>query len=227
MSQWFGKFVLNIMVRIITGKWFSPNHEEGVQFQAVVRKFFELMGAFVLADFIPYLNYLDVGGYKKVMKNTWKDLDNIFDRWLKEHKQEIKSIQQHEANQDFMHVLISILRGASEDQFPGFDHDTIIKATSLQILLAAVDTTSVTLTWALSLLLNHPKTLKIAQDEIDEHVGRDGLVEESDLKNLSTSMPSSKKHYDYTQLDLSLFLTSHWTTALWVAITFQKELVFW
>ncbi|KAL7604213.1 hypothetical protein Lser_V15G18808 [Lactuca serriola] len=150
MSQWFGNLVLNIMVRIITGKRFSPNHEQGVQFQAVVRKFFELMGAFVLADFIPYLNYLDVGGYKKVMKNTWKDLDNIFDRWLKEHKQEIKSIQQHEANQDFMHVLISILRGASEDQFPGFDHDTIIKATN----------------------------------EIDEHVGKDRLVEKSDLMNL-------------------------------------------
>ncbi|KAL7604600.1 hypothetical protein Lser_V15G18803 [Lactuca serriola] len=184
MSQWFGNLVLNIMVRIITGKRFSPNHEQGVQFQAVVRKFFELMGAFVLADFIPYLNYLDVGGYKKVMKNTWKDLHNIFDRWLKVHKQESKYIHQHEANQDFMHVLISILRGASEDQFPGFDHDTIIKATSLQILLAGVDTTSVTLTWALSLLLNHPKTLKITQDEIDEHVARDRLVEESDLKNL-------------------------------------------
>ncbi|CAI9281772.1 unnamed protein product [Lactuca saligna] len=184
MSQWFGNLVLNIMVRILTGKRFSPNHEEGVQFQAVVRKFFELMGALVLSDFIPYLNYLDVGGYKKVMKNTWKDLDNIFDRWLKEHKQEIKSIQQHEANQDFMHVLISILQDASEDQFPGFDHDTIIKATSLQILLAGVDTTSLTLTWALALLLNNPKALETAQDEIDEHVGRDRLVEESDLKNL-------------------------------------------
>ncbi|KAL7604599.1 hypothetical protein Lser_V15G18801 [Lactuca serriola] len=184
MSQWFGNLVLNIVVRIVSGKRFSPNDEEGVRFQAVVRKYFELFGAFLVADFIPYLNWLDVGGYKKMMKNTGKDLDNIFDRWLKEHKQESKSIQQHETNQDFMHVLISILRGASEDEFPGFDHDTIIKATSLQVLVAGVDTTSVTLTWALALLLNNPKALEIAQDEIDKHVGRDRLVEESDLKNL-------------------------------------------
>ncbi|KAL7603452.1 hypothetical protein Lser_V15G18799 [Lactuca serriola] len=184
MSQWFGTLILNIMVRIITGKRFSPNDEEGVQFQAVVKKFFELLGAFVVADFIPYLNCLDVGGYKKVMKNTAKDLDNIFDRWLKEHKQENKSIQQHEGNQDFMHALISFLRGASKDEFLGFDHDTIIKATCIQLVVGGVDTTSVTITWALALLLNNPKALETAQDEIDEHVGRDRLVEESDLKNL-------------------------------------------
>lgn len=41
-----------------------------------------------------------------------------------------------------------------------------------------------TLTWALALLLNNPNALKTARDEIDEHVGRDRLVEESDLKNL-------------------------------------------
>ncbi|KAI7746938.1 hypothetical protein M8C21_020667 [Ambrosia artemisiifolia] len=52
------------------------------------------------------------------------------------------------------------------------------------LITAGSDTTSVTLTWALSLLLNHPNVLKTAQDEIDEHVGRDRLVEESDIKNL-------------------------------------------
>ncbi|KAI3522067.1 hypothetical protein L1887_11545 [Cichorium endivia] len=83
-----------------------------------------------------------------------------------------------------MDVLISILEGASEEEFPGHDHDTVIKATCLTMLIGGLDTTSVTLTWALSLLLNNPKTLKIAQDEIDEHVGRKRPVEESDLKHL-------------------------------------------
>ncbi|KAJ0640073.1 putative cytochrome P450 [Helianthus annuus] len=52
------------------------------------------------------------------------------------------------------------------------------------MITAGSDTTSVTLTWALSLLLNNPNTLKNAQEEIDEHVGRDRQVEESDIKNL-------------------------------------------
>lgn len=184
MSEWFGNLVVNMMVRIISGKRFSPDDEEGVRFQAVATKFLELMGAFVVSDFIPYLDCLDVGGYKKVMRKTGMDLDNIFEGWLKEHKINSNPTQQHEGKQDFIYVLISILRCASEEEYPGFDHDTIIKSTCLQLLIAGVDTTSVTLTWALSLLLNNPKVLQTAQDEIDKHVGRERLVEESDLKNL-------------------------------------------
>ncbi|KAI3773733.1 hypothetical protein L1987_48264 [Smallanthus sonchifolius] len=38
--------------------------------------------------------------------------------------------------------------------------------------------------WALSLLLNNPTVLKKAQAEIDNYVGQDRLVEESDMSNL-------------------------------------------
>ncbi|KAJ9567963.1 hypothetical protein OSB04_003929 [Centaurea solstitialis] len=184
MSRWFGNLILNIMVRILSGKRFSPNDEEGIRFQKVVKKFFGLMGAFVVSDYIPYLKFLDVGGCIKAMKKTGEDLDNIFEGWLKEHKIGRESTtQQSEGDQTFISVLVSILQGVSAEDFP-YDHDTIIKATCEQLLVAGLDTTSVTLTWALSLLLNNPKALKIAQDEIDEHVGKDRQVEESDLKNL-------------------------------------------
>ena len=43
---------------------------------------------------------------------------------------------------------------------------------------------TVTLTWALALLLNNPEALKKAQQELDQHVGRERLVKESDIKNL-------------------------------------------
>ncbi|GJQ91237.1 cytochrome P450 CYP82D47-like protein [Tanacetum coccineum] len=52
------------------------------------------------------------------------------------------------------------------------------------ILTGGLDTTHVTLTSALSLLLNNPKALKMAQEELDAHVGIDRLVEESDITNL-------------------------------------------
>ncbi|KAJ9567967.1 hypothetical protein OSB04_003933 [Centaurea solstitialis] len=184
LSQWLGHLMLNIMFRIISGKRFSPDDEEGIRFQKVVRKFFDLMGAFVVSDYIPYLKCLDVGGCIKTMKNIAKEFDDIFDGWLKEHKIERECADQREGNQVFMRVLISILEGVSEGDFFGFKHDTVIKAACQQLLIAGTDTSSLTLTWALSLLLNNPKALQIVQDEIDEHVGRDRLVEESDMKNL-------------------------------------------
>ncbi|KVI06604.1 cytochrome P450 [Cynara cardunculus var. scolymus] len=154
MKQWFGNLILNIVVRSISGKRFSPNDDEGVRFQAVARKYFKLLGAFIVSDFIPFLKGLDVGGYEKAMKVTATEMDNFFDQWLKEKKREKES---GGGNQVFMDALLT----------------------------AGSETTTVTLTWALSLLLNNPKSLKIAQDELDEHVGRERLVEESDIKNLS------------------------------------------
>ena len=50
--------------------------------------------------------------------------------------------------------------------------------------MAGSDTTTVTMIWALSLLLNNPEALKKAQIELDEHVGRQKQVKESDVKNL-------------------------------------------
>lgn len=186
MKQWFGNLILNIVVRSISGKRFSPNDDEGVRFQAVARKYFKLLGAFVVSDFIPFLKGLDLGGYEKAMKVTATEMDNFFEEWLKEHQREKEcGGWKHEGNQVFMDVLISFLEDASEEDFPDFDHDTIIKASCLALLTAGSETTTVTLTWALSLLLNNPKSLKIAQDELDKHVGRERLVEESDLKNLS------------------------------------------
>ena len=46
------------------------------------------------------------------------------------------------------------------------------------------DTTMVTLTWALSLLLNNRHTLKKAQEELDIKVGKGRLVNEADINNL-------------------------------------------
>ncbi|CAI9281786.1 unnamed protein product [Lactuca saligna] len=184
MQQWFGTLILNGLLRVVAGKRLSVNDEEGIRFQKVARKFFQLLGAFVVSDFIPSLKRLDIGGYEREMRITGKEMDEIFDGWLEEHKRKRKPKQQNEGNQVLMDVLISIVEGASEEEFPGHDHDTIIKATCLTMLIAGLDTTAVTLTWSLCLLLNNPRTIKVAQDEIDEHVGRNRPVEESDLKNL-------------------------------------------
>jgi cytochrome P450 len=52
------------------------------------------------------------------------------------------------------------------------------------LILAGTDTSAVTLEWTLSALLNHPQILSKARDEIDNKVGLNRLVEESDLSHL-------------------------------------------
>ncbi|KAK9270393.1 hypothetical protein L1049_025972 [Liquidambar formosana] len=51
-------------------------------------------------------------------------------------------------------------------------------------LTGGTGTSTVTLTWALSLLLNNRQALEKVQKELDIHIGRERQVEESDIKNL-------------------------------------------
>lgn len=53
------------------------------------------------------------------------------------------------------------------------------------LMLAGSDTTSINLTWILSLLLKHKEVLKHAQEEINVQVGKTRWVQISDLKNLT------------------------------------------
>ena len=52
------------------------------------------------------------------------------------------------------------------------------------LILAGSDTTMVTLTWTMSLLLNNSHVLQKAFDELDIHVSKDRHLDESDIKNL-------------------------------------------
>lgn len=53
------------------------------------------------------------------------------------------------------------------------------------ILLAGIDTTAVTLEWAVSHLLNEPEVIKKARFEIESFTGQERLVNEDDLSSLS------------------------------------------
>ncbi|KAK9039687.1 hypothetical protein V6N11_014881 [Hibiscus sabdariffa] len=60
-----------------------------------------------------------------------------------------------------------------------------VKATPLKnLVVGGGDTTMVTMTWALSLLMNNPGVLKKAQDELDKHIGKHRALEEFDIKHL-------------------------------------------
>ncbi|PPR92343.1 hypothetical protein GOBAR_AA28324 [Gossypium barbadense] len=127
---------------------------------------FELSGKFIISDALPYL---------KLMKKVAKDLDQVAEEWLREHKEK-RAENVANSEEDFMGVLLSILSDTEEHEA-----DTINKATSL---VPAEDTSSITMTWALSLLLNNRDALNKVKQELDIYVGKDKLLLiESDTKN--------------------------------------------
>ncbi|KAL2508084.1 Cytochrome [Forsythia ovata] len=182
ISQWIEHLSLNIIVKMIAGKRYTET-EEARSFRKVIKEFMYVSGQFVLSDAIPlpFLKWIDFQGHIKFMKRISKELSVITESWIDEHiKRNLKGELGYE--QDFIDVMLS----AIDEKFTNYGHsrETIIKATILNIILAGSDTTSVHLTWILSLLVNNREVMKRAQEEIDIKVGKERWVDESDIKNL-------------------------------------------
>ncbi|KAI3956385.1 hypothetical protein MKW92_032032 [Papaver armeniacum] len=205
MSQVFAELSLNVVLKMIVGKTlFTKNNknkedhtkeeEEGQKLHKSILKFFELAGVSVASDALPFLGWLDVDGQTKQMKRVSKEMNLIASKWLEEHQEkkrlqtvlsgEIKNESNHDDVNDFMDVLMSVLDEEKDDLFFGYTRDTVIKATCLQLIVAASDTTSVALTWAMSLVLTNHDVLRKAQDELDTKVGKERNVEGHDIEHL-------------------------------------------
>ncbi|MFS7952343.1 putative cytochrome P450 [Helianthus anomalus] len=178
MKKWFRELYMNIMLKVVVGKRYNrgkgeDEEEETRSYGEVISEWFHYLGQFLVAIALPFLDWLDLGGYKKIMKRVARELDYIVGKWLEEHRRKSSFDNVKEEN-DFMDVLIQVV-----------EDDDDVAVTPFQTLIAGgSDTTTVMLTWTLSLLLNNPYALRKAQEELDTQVGQDRQVNESDIKNL-------------------------------------------
>ncbi|KAG1354991.1 Cytochrome P450 82C4 [Cocos nucifera] len=184
MKQWLGGLAYNIVVRVVAGKRYfgsGTGSDEAWRFRKAINRIFGLLDAFVASDVFPCLKWMDCWGHETAMKNTAREVDSIMAGLLEEHRRRRLSGKATGGAQDFMDVMLSIVEDA---EFSEMDVDTVIKATSLALVMGGTDTTTTSLAWTLALLVKNPQGLKKAQDEIDGVVGKDRHVEESDVKNL-------------------------------------------
>ncbi|MED6194485.1 hypothetical protein PIB30_029005 [Stylosanthes scabra] len=189
IKQWFRELIFNIVLRTILGKrFFGPMDLEGEVkakkgFKAIT-EFLHVMEEFTLRDAIPSLGWLDFGGREKVMKEVAKEMDKVLSEWLDEHRKKMdsedgKKVASYE--QDFIDVMLSSL---SHGKIDAFDVDTVIKATTLNVILGGIDTSSVTLTWAMCLLLRNPSVLEKAKEELEKKIGKERWINDSDINKL-------------------------------------------
>ncbi|KAK6240490.1 Cytochrome P450 - like 10 [Theobroma cacao] len=174
---------MNVIVKMMTGKRYGGpdgrNDEESKRCQKALNEFFYLAGLFTVSDAVTVLGWIDVlTATISKFKRTAKELDYVLGSWVNEHR-ERRLAGDTKGDKDFIDVMLSIL---DDGKTSTKEADITIKATCH--LSGGNDTTVLTLTWALALLLNNRHALEKAQDELETQVGRDRQVEESDMKNL-------------------------------------------
>ncbi|GMP47490.1 hypothetical protein CsSME_00015191 [Camellia sinensis var. sinensis] len=188
MKEKFGDLVMKIILRIVNKNYryvgnSRSSKEESRRCQKALGDFMRLVGLLLISDAIPFLGWFDVlNGYRGKMKRSAREVDDVIGSWVEEHRRKRVAGSIDEGEQDFIDVLISAMEESQLSH--GHDTDTVIKAICLSMILGGNETTGVSLTWAISLLLNNRHVLKKAQDELDIHVGKNRQVDESDIKNL-------------------------------------------
>ncbi|XP_021749408.1 cytochrome P450 82C4-like [Chenopodium quinoa] len=130
MKQWFTNISMNTIVRLVSGKSLKEFYqgEEYHRCAKAFRDFFELAGVFVPADALPLLRWFDIGGYERKMKKAGKEIDQIAQRWLDEHKN--RNSKEAQGKLDFMDVMLGIFESGQEKPSK-YETDTIIKATCM------------------------------------------------------------------------------------------------
>ncbi|KAH9605299.1 hypothetical protein KSS87_009181 [Heliosperma pusillum] len=182
LGQLLNVCATNALSRVMLGKRVlgdgtGKSDPKAEEFKDMVMELMVLTGVFNIGDFVPALECLDLQGVASKMKNLHKRLDNFMGAILEEHKSSGK------LGGDLLSTLISL-----KDNYDGEGGqftDIEIKALLLDLFSAGTDTTSSTTEWAIAELIRHPKILAQVQRELDTVVGRDQLVTEADIPNLT------------------------------------------
>ncbi|XP_065859418.1 cytochrome P450 81Q32-like [Euphorbia lathyris] len=180
----FFELMLNVMMRMISGKkYYGANVEEAEEverFRKIVTETFFLANT-NMGDYLPWLGAIK--GEGKKFEEVRQKRDGFIQYLIDEHRKRMASdspCQNDERNATLIPVLLSLQKSDPD----GFYTDGTIKSLLLTLLGAGTDTSSSTMEWGMSLLVNNPEILKKAQNEIDTVIGHDQLMTESDVSRL-------------------------------------------
>ncbi|VVB06455.1 unnamed protein product [Arabis nemorensis] len=141
----------------------------------VVLRMMEIAGKPNVADFFPFLGFLDLQGTRKEARLRMHRLFKVFQGF-------IVTKRSSNASRNSNDMLDSLLNIAQENESELDDND--IKHLLLDLSLAGIDTTSSAVEWAMAELLRNPKMKLKAQEEIRQVIGQKKAVEESDTFKL-------------------------------------------
>ncbi|CAI9101960.1 OLC1v1000134C1 [Oldenlandia corymbosa var. corymbosa] len=189
MRTVFFELTLNVMMRMIAGKRYYAGKNDEVddeaakRFREIVSETARVAGVSNLGDFLPILRWLNLDRLDSRLKGLQEKRDGFMQELIQEFKVNGNKINHEEGRGEKNKTLMEVLLGLQEND-PEYYTDELIKSLILVLLSGATETSTGTMEWALSLMLNNPSTLKKAQEEIDNVVGKERLLDESDLVKL-------------------------------------------
>ncbi|KAF9680182.1 hypothetical protein SADUNF_Sadunf06G0094600 [Salix dunnii] len=153
----------------------NPRSKDGHEFYDAMNNVTKWAGTPNVADFLPFLKWLDLQG---IMRNMMQDMGQamrIVEKFVKERTEEWKS--ERKKTNDFLDALL-VYEGDGKDE-PDVISDqnrrTIILVSTMpkcrKCFFAGSETTSTTIEWAMTELLRDPVVMGRATEELQQVVG--------------------------------------------------------
>ncbi|XP_022725705.1 cytochrome P450 71B37-like [Durio zibethinus] len=171
----------SIIFRTAFGKCFRGSDFDRSKFYELVHDAETVAGVFSADEYLPNVGWIldRINGHNKRVERIFHELDTFFQQVIDDHLKpgRIKS------QDDIIDVMLGIEKEQIEDGHAWLTKNHI-KAVLLNMFLGGVDTSALTVNWAMAELCRKPRLMKKAQDEVRSIVGKKGRVTESDLDQL-------------------------------------------
>ncbi|KAK4379133.1 hypothetical protein RND71_000995 [Anisodus tanguticus] len=178
VKKYLGAVAFNNITRLAFGKRFvnfeGVMDEQGNEFKAIVANGLKLGASLAMAEHIPWLRWmfpLDEDAFSKHGARR----DRLTRAIMEEHtlaRQKFGGEKQH-----FFDALLTLQQkyDLSEDTLIGLLWDMIT---------AGMDTTAISVEWAMAEVIKNPRVQQKAQKELDQVIGYERVMNETDFPNL-------------------------------------------
>eukprot|EP00253_Pinus_taeda_P002018 PITA_02018 len=163
ISKAVSTLATSIICRMAFGRKYSDQ-----QLIESIKESFLLAVTFNIADYIPYLTWLDLQGLGPRFKRIHKTVDHFFNNVIEEH------IARNDPNvtPDLVDVLLAICADNDTEFQIKRKH---IKGVIADMFAAGTDTSSIAIEWGMSEVLRNPPVLKKLQEELERVVGMERM----------------------------------------------------
>ncbi|VVB04117.1 unnamed protein product [Arabis nemorensis] len=177
LSEKFLSLTVGVICKAAFGVSFHGTVLNNERFDKLILESFLFLGSFSASDFFPNCGWiLDwLTGLQGRRERSVRDLDAFYEQMFDLHKHGNK-----EGVEDFVDLL---LRLEKEEAVLGYGKLTRnhIKAILMNVLIGAIGTSAITMTWAMAELMRNPRAMKKVQSEIRNQMENRAMITLDDV----------------------------------------------
>ncbi|KAL0387721.1 UNVERIFIED_CONTAM: cytochrome [Sesamum radiatum] len=178
MRKYLGAVAFNNITRLAFGKRFVNSEgvidKQGQEFKAITTNGIKLGASLAMAEHIPWLRWMFPLNEEAFTKHGDRR-DHLTREIMEEHT--LARQKSGGAKQHFFDALLTL-----KDKYD-LSEDTII-GLLWDMITAGMDTTAISVEWAMAELIKNPRVQEKAQEELDRVIGHERVMTELDFSNL-------------------------------------------